>query len=83
MSEDGKHHFLHITEYNSKGFNFLVKKENEEWVNSIIHDFIYNYLANNITQESKNFILLLDKPSYIVGTREISNHILVFIQLAK
>ena len=40
VTENGKHPFIDITQYNSKRVNLLVKIENEEWVNNINHQFL-------------------------------------------
>ena len=52
-SKDGKHPFKNVTQYNSKRVNFLVKKEQEDWANNIIHEFLYDYLDSNITPKIK------------------------------
>ena len=82
-SEDGKHPFLSLVQYNSKRVNFLIPTDKKEWATEIIHEFIHDYLPKNITQEYRNLVSLPDNLPRIVGTREVPNQISVFIQSAK
>ena len=82
-SEDGKHPFLDIIQYNSIRVHFLLKTSDEEWANSIIQEFIHNYLVNNITEDSKKLILLPTKHPRIVDTKEVPSQISIFIQASK
>ena len=83
-AEDGKHPFLHLTQYNSGRVNFLVKKDDEKWACAIINDFIYDYIAHNLTEDSKNLITKPNKsPRIVGGTHEVPQQIAVYLQSAK
>ena len=52
-------------------------------MSNILQEFIYDYLKNNITAESKKLVTVAGKPPRIVGSRDIPNQIAIFIASAK